>query len=81
MDNKVLGYANHDTAMVCLALSNERDLYDQVRSLDPHQLTNLSNRFRNAMDLGRYAKAYGLTMSKVNWDEVLEHARSIHNAG
>lgn len=77
MDNKVLGYANHDTAMVCLALSNERDLYDQVRSLDPRKL-HLPHLFIQEVDP---AKAHGFAMSKVNWDEVLEHARSIKDAG
>lgn len=81
MDSKVLGYANHDTAIVCLALSNERDLYDQVRAMDPRQVTNLSNRFFRAMDLGRYAKAHGFNLTKVNREEVLEHARSIRNEG
>ncbi len=81
MDGKVLGYANHDTAMVCLALSNVRELYDQVRALNPRQLTNLSNRFANAMDLGRYAKAHGFNLNKVDFVEVLEHARIIRDEG
>jgi len=81
MDGKVLGYANHDTAMVCLALPHERELYDQVRALDPRQVTNLSNRFFQAMDLGRYAKAHGFNLAKVNREEVLEHARTIRNEG
>lgn len=80
MDNKVLGYANHDTAMVCLALSNERDLYDQVRSLPARKL-GLPHLFLQEVDLKKYAKAHGFAMSKVNWDEVLEHARSIKDAG
>lgn len=80
MDNKVLGYANHDTAMACLAMTNERDLYTLIAKLPrrPKYLTFL-------WSICLYANKHGFHQSKLNRDEVLAHAQSIwddhHNEG